>query len=390
MMHERRGSRGRSGRRAARPSPARATRSARCRTPRPAARSSSPRRARGEPEVGDADDAVLVEEQVRGLDVAVQDPARVRVLERGRDVAADARGLRHREVRVLVEDRAEAAAFEQLEHHERDVVLAPVVDGDDVRMVQRRRDLGFGAEAAQERGVLGERGVQDLDRDAAPQAGCPRRGTPDRSSRSRWPNARDNGPRGHDPRGRSRDFGPWRHTVVAAMPHNVAPGARPARVARLRLARRWLPSPRGVAPPKHPERVAVVAIGLIVARRIWPGSATGRPTRAPRPTTARAVDRGVPGRGFRRASAGDGRLRPPRRPRRRAHARRRAHPRGPVRRRPRGRAGVLATGRRQGVPRAARRRATRRPPSTGTRPRPRKKRAPTNEVFAYTWRFTVG
>ena len=35
-------------------------------------------------EVGDAHDAVLVEQQVRGLDVAVQDPARVRVLERGR------------------------------------------------------------------------------------------------------------------------------------------------------------------------------------------------------------------------------------------------------------------------------------------------------------------
>ena len=124
-----------------------------------------------ETEVGDAHDAVLVEEEVRGLDVAVQDPACVRVLERGRDVAADAGGLRNGKVRVLVEDRAKAAAFEQLEHHERHVVLAPVVDGDDVRMVQRRRDLSFGAEAAQERGVLGERGVQDLDRDATAEAG---------------------------------------------------------------------------------------------------------------------------------------------------------------------------------------------------------------------------
>ena len=48
-----------------------------------------------ETEVGDADDAVLVEEEVRGLDVAVQDPACVRVLERRRDVAADPGGLRH-------------------------------------------------------------------------------------------------------------------------------------------------------------------------------------------------------------------------------------------------------------------------------------------------------
>ena len=50
----------------------------------------------GQAEVGDAHDAVLVEQQVRGLDVAVQDAARVRVLERGRDVAPDARRLRER------------------------------------------------------------------------------------------------------------------------------------------------------------------------------------------------------------------------------------------------------------------------------------------------------
>ena len=97
---------------------------------------------------------MLVEEQVRGLDVAVQDAARVRVLERGGDVASDARGLRDGEMRVVVEDRPEAAAFEQLEHHERDVVLAPVVDGDDVRVVERRRDLRFGAESTEERGCL--------------------------------------------------------------------------------------------------------------------------------------------------------------------------------------------------------------------------------------------
>ena len=49
-----------------------------------------------ETEVGDAHDAVLVEQQVRGLDVAVQHAAGVRVLERRRDVAADARRLRDR------------------------------------------------------------------------------------------------------------------------------------------------------------------------------------------------------------------------------------------------------------------------------------------------------
>ena len=37
-------------------------------------------------------------------------------------------------------------------------------------MVQRRRELGLGAEATQEPGVVGQGGVQDLDRDLAAQA----------------------------------------------------------------------------------------------------------------------------------------------------------------------------------------------------------------------------
>ena len=73
--------------------------------------------------------------------------------------------------RALVEHRPQAAALEQLEHHERHVVVAPVVHGDDVRVVQRRRELGLGPEPAQERGVLGERRVQHLDRDPAAQPG---------------------------------------------------------------------------------------------------------------------------------------------------------------------------------------------------------------------------
>ena len=73
------------------------------------------------------------------------------------------------EQRALVEHRPEAAALEQLEHHERHVVFAPVVDRDDVGVVQRRRELRLGPEPAQERGVVGERGVQHLDRDPAAQ-----------------------------------------------------------------------------------------------------------------------------------------------------------------------------------------------------------------------------
>ena len=112
---------------------------------------------------------MLVEEEVRGLDVAVHQAARVRVLERAGDLTTDVRGLRRAQARAGVEHGAQAAAGEQFEHHERDVVLAPVVHRHHVRVVEAGGDLGLGPEAAQEAGVLGEGEVQHLDRDAAAQ-----------------------------------------------------------------------------------------------------------------------------------------------------------------------------------------------------------------------------
>ena len=46
---------------------------------------------------------------------------------------------------------------------------SPVEDGHDVGVAEGGRGLGLGLEAAQERAVLGQVGVQDLDGDAAPQ-----------------------------------------------------------------------------------------------------------------------------------------------------------------------------------------------------------------------------
>ena len=180
----------------------------------------------GEPEVGDAHDAVLVEEEVRGLDVAVDEAAAVRVVERGGDLAADVRGLRGREPVPGVEHAAQRAAGEQLEHHERHAVLAPVVDRHHVRVVQRRRELRLGAEAPQEAGVVRERGVQ---------APSPRRD-------------------GEGGRRRPRTPGRWR----PIRSHRAGGSARRARVRRGRR-RCFRPFPRGYRPdcpdPRHPTDV---------------------------------------------------------------------------------------------------------------------------------------
>jgi hypothetical protein len=112
---------------------------------------------------------VLVEQQVRRLDVTVDQPTGVRVRQRGGDVPAGVRGLRRRQPNALVEHSSETAAREELEDHERDGVLAPVEDRHHVRVVQRGGELGLGAEAAEEPGVVGQRPVQHLHRDATAQ-----------------------------------------------------------------------------------------------------------------------------------------------------------------------------------------------------------------------------
>ena len=141
----------------------------------------------GEAEVGDAHDPVRVEQEVPGLDVAVDDAAAMGVRERGAHLPADVRRLLGREALAGVEHGSQRAALQELEHHERDaVVLAPVVHGHDVGVVQRCGHLGLGPEPAQEPAVVGEGPVQDLDRDPRAAAGRRRRGTRGRWPRHRW------------------------------------------------------------------------------------------------------------------------------------------------------------------------------------------------------------
>ena len=124
----------------------------------------------GQAEVGDAEPALVVEQEVGRLDVAVHE-CRGGGRSRGpRRLQPDEGGLRRREPVALVEQVAQAAAAQVLEHEERSVVvLAPVEDPHDVRVVQAGGGLGLGPEPAQEGLVLGQRRVQHLHRHPAAQ-----------------------------------------------------------------------------------------------------------------------------------------------------------------------------------------------------------------------------
>ena len=124
----------------------------------------------GEAEVEDLHAAVVGDEDVLGLQVAVHDALLVRRREAVRDLERVVDRLARREL-AAGEDRAERLALEQLlDDVRRAVRVRPdVVDRRDVGMVQDARGLGLLLEPAQPVRVLGERGGKDLDRDLARQ-----------------------------------------------------------------------------------------------------------------------------------------------------------------------------------------------------------------------------
>ena len=119
----------------------------------------------GEAEVGDLDLAVLGDQHVLGLDVAVHEAGPVGGAERGQHRHHDLQRGAGAEPAERVQRVAQRPARDVL-HDEEDVLAvgALVVDGDDVRVGQRRRGLGLADEAGDEVLVGGEPGVHHLDR----------------------------------------------------------------------------------------------------------------------------------------------------------------------------------------------------------------------------------
>src|SRR6266704_2203814 len=118
----------------------------------------------GDREVGDLHAAVVAEQDVGGLQVAVDDAGLVGVLERVDDLAGQARRLRRRERAVAVQHVAQGGPVDQL--HD-DVVhallLAGVVQRDDIGVREAGRVDGLLVETPTQASVRGQVGMQHLD-----------------------------------------------------------------------------------------------------------------------------------------------------------------------------------------------------------------------------------
>ena len=118
----------------------------------------------GQAEVGDLDPAVVGEQDVLGLHVAVQDAGVVGGREGGEHRLDHRQRLGRRHRRFLADQVAHGQAGDVLHHQEeRAVVVAGVEDGDHVVVREPGGGAGLALEAADELLVVGQPLVHDLD-----------------------------------------------------------------------------------------------------------------------------------------------------------------------------------------------------------------------------------
>jgi hypothetical protein len=114
--------------------------------------------------------AAALDQDVRRLDVAVDQPERVGGVERRGDLAARVDRPVGPQAALLAQHGGEVRALDVLHREvEQPVDLAGVVDRDDVRVLERRGDPRLALEALAEALRLGVFRGDDLDRGAAPE-----------------------------------------------------------------------------------------------------------------------------------------------------------------------------------------------------------------------------
>jgi hypothetical protein len=120
-----------------------------------------------EPEVAELRGPVLGEEDVLGLDVAVDEPPLVEVGEPEQEVAHDReRGLFLERADPCLQP-VEVAAADELGREEEPPACGPaaLVGGDERLMLERRRDRDLAPESLEQRGVAGHARAEELHRD---------------------------------------------------------------------------------------------------------------------------------------------------------------------------------------------------------------------------------
>ena len=117
-------------------------------------------------EVGDLHVTVRADENVCGLHVAVHHTIAMGEGESGSHLDSNVTGLVGGQLALHAQDVGEGAALHVFHGHEVGVTAAaPVIDPDDVGVIQVGGRLGFAAESLDKSGVGGELGEQHLDGD---------------------------------------------------------------------------------------------------------------------------------------------------------------------------------------------------------------------------------
>ena len=119
-----------------------------------------------QPEVGQVG-AVAVDEDVLRLHVAVDEPRAVGGVERGRNVREQDEHALRLELAALGEPLQVGSLHEPHRHEEARLALARLVDGNDVRMLERRLQHRLAPEALAEAGVGAQGRREDLERNDA-------------------------------------------------------------------------------------------------------------------------------------------------------------------------------------------------------------------------------
>ncbi len=126
------------------------------------------RRLLGQAEVGQVGERLLLragDQHVRGLDVAVDEPARVGGVERPADLGQDLGGALGGHGALALDHRAQVRALDVAHRDvELPVLLARLVERDHVRVLDLRRDLRLVLEPLAERRVGGQVGRDQLQR----------------------------------------------------------------------------------------------------------------------------------------------------------------------------------------------------------------------------------